>query len=280
MTEKPTVFNDRPIVRSETCTLSTVRRVAAMLDLDPDTFSEGDSLPRGWQFILLAADSRRAEIRADGFPGLGVPLPDLGLPRLLLGGRNVRYFHDISIGSALTRRSRIQKVSRKETSNGLMAIVSIEHEIYAVGAADPSLTEIQTYILMGAQPTKPPAAPVAVDPPANAACVIPDETLLFQYSALGFNSHKIHIDRAYARETEGFPDLVVNGGLATLLLTEHFRFHVGSQISSLTTKHLSPLFCGRPIHITADQDGQSWILQARDEGGTKAVEMIIRGVDG
>lgn len=93
------------VIRSETCSLATVRRVAAMLDQDPDRWSEGDVLPRGWQFVLLGADTRRSVLRQDGFPGLGVPLPDLGLPRLLLGGRTMRYAGEIHVGSSLRRES-------------------------------------------------------------------------------------------------------------------------------------------------------------------------------
>jgi 3-methylfumaryl-CoA hydratase len=104
------------VIRHEACSLATVRRVAAMLDQDPDIWSEGDVLPRGWQFILLGADTRRSALRQDGFPGLGVPLPDLGLPRLLLGGRPVRYEGDIQIGTTLRRESRVEKLSRKETA--------------------------------------------------------------------------------------------------------------------------------------------------------------------
>ncbi len=96
------------VTRSETCSLSLVRRAAAMLDHEPGGWKEGDLLPRGWQFILMGADTRRSGLRADGFPGLGVPLPELGLPRLLLGGRTVRFNGDIPIGATLRRDSRVQ----------------------------------------------------------------------------------------------------------------------------------------------------------------------------
>ena len=69
-------------VRTEICSVASVRRVAAMLDLSPDGLEEKEPLPRGWQFILMAADTKKSQLRADGFPGLGVAMPDLGLPRL------------------------------------------------------------------------------------------------------------------------------------------------------------------------------------------------------
>src|SRR4029079_7084718 len=122
------------------------------LDLDPDGWSEGDTLPRGWQFILLGADTRRSEIRGDGFPGLGVPLPDLDLPRLMLGARTVHYHGDIAIGATLRRESRIQGLKRKETASGPMAIVTVAHEFHRAADAPPALIETQTYLLLGGTP--------------------------------------------------------------------------------------------------------------------------------
>ncbi len=207
-----------------------------------------------------------------------MPLPDLGLPRLLLGGRTVHYHGDIHVGTTLRRESRVQKLARKETANGPMAIVTLEHAIYPAGAASPVLVETQTYILLSAQSAgrkAPDAAPVA--PPATTKRVVPDETLLFQYSALGFNSHRIHLDREFARETEGFPDLVVNGGLATLLLTEFLRTELGGTLTTLTARHVAPLFCGRPILLGAERQDGKWLLRAFDDTGRLAVDIEAEG---
>ena len=78
------IASQEEVVRTEICSVSTVRRVAAMLDLEPHAYELGAALPRGWQFLLMAADTKRSQLRADGFPGLGVPMPDMGLPRLML----------------------------------------------------------------------------------------------------------------------------------------------------------------------------------------------------
>jgi 3-methylfumaryl-CoA hydratase len=277
MLEDPTLDGSQSsVTRAENCTLASVRRVAAMLDLDPDAWREGDPLPRGWQFILLGADTRRSALRGDGFPGLGVPLPDLGLPRLLLGGRSVRFLGDIPIGASLRRESRVQKLSRKDGANGPMAVVTLGHELFLPDAAEPVLVETQTYLLLGPQPSsRKPAEAEPVTPPAHSRQVVPDDTLLFQYSALGFNSHRIHIDRKFARSTEGFPDLVVNGGLATLLLTEFLRTEEGVSPAAITARHVAPLFCGRPILLGAEHRGSGWLLRALDDGGRLAVEIEV-----
>jgi 3-methylfumaryl-CoA hydratase len=247
-----------------------------MLNQDPDKWSEGDLLPRGWQFVLLGADTKRSELREDGFPGLGV-LPNLGLPRLMLGGRTVHYNGDIRIGAALRRESQIQKLTRKETANGPMAFVTVAHALHASEGQGPILVETQNYILLGSRPASRKATnSAAVMPPGTTKRILPDETLLFQYSALGFNSHKIHLDRNFARETEGFPDLVVNGGLATLLLTEFLRLELEGAFTSLTAKHVAPLFCGRPISLWGERQNDAWLLRAFDDNGVLAVDTEAR----
>lgn len=264
------------VTRLENCSLATVRRVSAMLDLDPDKITEGQPLPRGWQFVLLGADTKRTELRSDGFPGLGVPMPDLGLSRLMLGGRTVEYRHDIPIGAAVHRVSSIKALTHKSTASGPMAVVTILHEIHVPTVSLPAVVETQTYLLLSGRSnaSEPVVSPLTVTA-EKSKVVVPDETLLFQYSALGFNSHKIHLDKAYAREVEGFPDLVVNGGLVTLLLTEFLRTELGLTPASLKTKHLAPLFCGRPITLAADRDADRWRLKAYNEHGNIAAEMEV-----
>lgn len=265
----------RPVTRQETCALSTVRRVAAMLDQDPDAWSKGDALPRGWQFILMGADTRRSQLRADGFPGLGVPLPDFGLPRLMLAGRSVAFEGDISVGSDVRRESRVEEVKQKEGRNGPIAFVTVLHELYTDGGPSAAVTERQTYVLMGAGQ----AEKATSEPPSLPADVrqlpTPDDTLIFSYSALGFNSHRIHIDREYATTVEGFPDLVVNGGLSTLLLTEGFRQLREQPIATIKARYLRPLFCGRPIHVSYERANEYWMVKAYDDAHHVAVELVL-----
>jgi 3-methylfumaryl-CoA hydratase len=249
-----------------------------MLDLDPDGMREAQPLPRGWQFILMGADTPRSQLRADGFPGLGVKMPELGLPRLLLGGRSVSFKKDIPIGACVMRTSAIKSLTRKSNSSGPMAIATIEHVLRIAGEDEPALIESQTYVLLPARTdnvtqTAASVQPVVGDYPS--ACVVPDETLLFQYSALGFNSHKIHIDRAHARNVEGFPNLVVNGGLVTLLMTEYLRREVGLIANSIKVKHTVPLFCGCPITMLLKREGETTRVQAFDHRSALAVDMEV-----
>ena len=103
--------------------------------------------------------------------------------------------------------------------------------------------------------------------------IVPDETLLFQYSALGFNSHKIHLDRDYARNVEGLPDLVVNGGLSTLLLTEFLRTDLGLNLTDIKVKHIAPLYCGRKMTLCTEGGETKEKLKIFDDNNTLAVEI-------
>jgi 3-methylfumaryl-CoA hydratase len=262
------------VISNEICSVAMVRRVAAMLDLDTKSFSNGDVLPRGWHFFMLAGETRKSALRPDGFPGLGVPIPDLGLPRLLLGGRTVSYKNDIVIGSEIERTSFVKNISEKTSNSGRMAIVTLQHELRPVSDINPSIVETQTFILLSEKSgqTK---SEKTLNEPIKAEYqkqIIPDETLLFQYSALGFNSHKIHLDRDYARNIEGLPDLVVNGGLATLLLTEFMRIDLGLEISEIKVKHIAPLFCNRKMTLFTEGGEQFKIY---DDNNNVAVEMDV-----
>jgi 3-methylfumaryl-CoA hydratase len=139
----------------------------------------------------------------------------------------------------------------------------LQHELRPISAQNPAIVETQTYILLEEQKKQSQtkttheeqfAADVHVINEKNVRQIIPDETLLFQYSALGFNSHKIHLDRDYTQNVEGLPDLVVNGGLATLLLTEFLQNQIGIDLKEIKAKHLTPLYCNRPLNLVYEND--------------------------
>jgi 3-methylfumaryl-CoA hydratase len=267
------------VYREEVCSLAAARRVAAMLDLDPDSFKCGMPLPRGWHFTMMGADTRRRELRKDGFPGLGVALPDFGLPRLLLGGRTVEYRDEIPIGATVARRSAVTAITEKYFRQGPATIVDIAHDLTVDDK--PVVRETQTYFALPAaegdvRTSRLPTTPITAQ---YSRAIVPDELLLFQFSALGFNSHLIHLDKSYAREIEGYPDIVVNGGLTTLLLTEFARNDLGLRIYSFTMKNVSPLYCGRQITLTADRNAEHWSLKAFDDTGNLAANMEVKAND-
>jgi 3-methylfumaryl-CoA hydratase len=152
----------------------------------------------------------------------------------------------------------VRSIVRKATAAGPMAVVTLAHDLRVDSQPEAAVLETQTYLLLPprqAGGSVPNAASAAAVRAAHMKTVVPDETLLFQYSAMGFNSHRIHLDREHAREVEGFPDLVVNGGLSTLLLTEFLRRDLGAIPAAITVRHVAPLFCNRAVTLAADRVG-------------------------
>jgi 3-methylfumaryl-CoA hydratase len=269
------------LVVQEIASLSMLGKIAAMLDIEPTLFPQGEVLPRGWHFALLPSSAQRSQLRADGFSGLGVPMPDLGLPRLMLIGRSVEYRNDLIIGDVVHRRSFIQSIEHKGEQDRPRALVKVCHELHGSAQSVPDVCETQTFMMMpegkGYQASQSSGHEVNGDIVRQ---ITPDATLLFHFSALGFNAHKIHLDRDYARNVEGFPDLVVNGGLIALLVTEFVRIDLGRTILSLNIKYQSPLFCDRPATIvaTVEEGGAhppKWQINVYDDHGTLAAQAKV-----
>lgn len=257
------------VVAEDCCTGTTLRRMAAMLDrVPPDT----GILPRGWHVALFAPDPAQSALRPDGYAGVGVPLPDTDLPRLMFGGRRTCFLGDIPVGRALVRRSRLLSAVPKDGRSGRMMIATVRHEIEAEGTA--VLTEEQDFVLLEAGRPAPPAATEEATPRAGGVPFLADEAMLLRFCALTFNTHRIHYDHPYATGVEGYPALVVNGSLTTLMLTELFRARAGREPVSLSTRNLRPLFCGRAnaLHAT---EGDPWRVWAEDDTGAPALEARI-----
>lgn len=257
------------------CALPLARRLAAMLNRDPGLLGQGGPLPRGWHVMLFNTPTLQSQLRHDGAASLGIALPELGLPRLMLGGRQARFDGDIPLGAAVRRETRQGSVQIKQGRSGRFALVKIEHRIFVAQNLGPAVVETQDYILREASATTPApiSAPViapkkAPKLPADATMTItPDEALLFRYSAITDNPHRIHYDLAYATVAEGYPALVVNGSIPAMFLLELFRQTAGREPCAFTSRNVAPMFCGRRLHLNARQEGLSWRLWAQDDQG-------------
>jgi 3-methylfumaryl-CoA hydratase len=257
------------MVRNQALTRETLRRIAAMLDLgDPDLLHL-ETAPAGWHFPLIGAETKRSDLRLDGFPGLGLPVPHVSCKRLVAAGRKVDVHASIPVDQELARTSRVASLVPK--SNGV-TVLRVDHAIvHASGAL--LLAEEQTYIFLDARY----AGPANHVPQSSGHPVVqtitPDDTLLFQFSALSFNSHRIHLDRDFARSVEGYPDLVVNGGLTTLLMTELARSELAGGIRRMVVRNTAPLFVNRPLHLTFGMRDGKHLICALDADGHLAAEM-------
>ena len=267
-------------VADDVCSLTLARRLAAMLDRDPAALRTGEPLPRGWHVIMFTVPTRQAELRPDGAAGLGVTLPNLGLPRLMLGGRQARFMGDIPIGARVRRESRQGQVQLKQGRSGRFALVSVEHSIHVDGAPAPAVVESNDYVLREASSA---AAPAPADAPAAGAqetapeptasrTIVPDERMLFRYSAVTDNPHRIHYDHPYAVGAEGYPALVVNGSIPAMFLLELFRSVTGREPVAFSSRNVAPMICGRPLRLNALQDGDGWRLWSQDAQGNTTFE--------
>ena len=268
---------DNPLqLTDDVCALPLARRLAAMLNRDPASLREGDPLPRGWHVMLFNAPTLQSQLRPDGAASLGVVLPDIGLPRLMMGGRQTLYITDIPIGAHVRRETRQGGVQMKQGRSGRFALVKVEHRIFVGMATDAAVVETQDYVLREAsaaapatvQAPTPGAAPISASTPDATRTLVPDEALLFRYSSITDNPHRIHYDLAYATGVEGYPALVVNGSIPTMFLLELFRSTAGREPLSLISRNVAPMFCGRPLHLNALNEGSSWRLWAQDAHGT------------
>jgi 3-methylfumaryl-CoA hydratase len=257
----------------DVCALPLVRRMAALLDRDPASFADGDPLPRGWHVALFNPPTRQSELRADGAAHLGVALPDLGLPRLMMGGRQIEFTGDIPIGARVRRTSQPGEVTVKTGRSGRFALVDVEHRISLAGDDAPVVIETTSYVLReeGGNTPAPAAAALAIPPTDVSRAFTPDEKMLFRYSAITDNPHRIHYDLAYAR-SEGYPALVVNGSVPIMLLLEMFRAQVGGEPAGLRSRNLAPILCGVPLTLTLGREGDEWTMRAHGPSGEVALE--------
>lgn len=248
--------------------------MAATLDLDPDVPEQGQPLPPLWHWLYFLPLHKHAEISDDGHPAKGGFLPPVPLPRRMWAGGRLTFLQSLRVGDAIERTSRIASVEGKEGRSGNLVFVLVRHEVR--NAAGLAIVEEHDIVYRdmpatGAPQSAPQPAPqAALQDSTWERIVEPDEVMLFRYSALTFNSHRIHYDRRYTTETEGYPGLVVHGPLiATLLLDLVRRHQPHAVVSAFQFRAVRPLFdtasfsvCGAP-----SADGRTIKLWAKDAGG-------------
>ncbi len=248
-----------------------VRALSATFDeVDPEP-RMGDPLPPLWHWLYFLDAVRQSGIGADGHPERGDFLPPIPLPRRMWAGSRLTFDGEpLRIGEAVARRSEIRSVEPKTGSTGSMVFVVVRHTVS--GPRGVSCIEEQDIVYReAARPGEKPRDPKAA--PADATWskkVVPDPVLLFRYSALTFNGHRIHYDQPYVTGTEGYPGLVVHGPLMGMLQLELARRSNPDKIvKSFSFRALSPAFAGAPLTVGArrEQTGSisTWI--ASDKGG-------------
>ncbi len=264
---------------SETLAASPLAGLAAILDRDDARPEPGSEVPPGGHWLYFNGAARQSELAADGHAKRGGFLPPAPLPRRMWAGGSLEFLEPLHLGAAARRVSRIVDVSGKQGRSGPLVFVLVRHEIYA--AKKLALVEEQNLVFRGPPPG---VASPSTPAPGKAVwrrTICPDPVLLFRYSALTFNSHRIHYDRPYAMAEEGYRGLVVHGPLtATLLLDLCRRERPRERIAKFQFCALAPLFDDAPFVIAGQPsaDGGAANLWAENQKGVLAMTAEARFV--
>jgi 3-methylfumaryl-CoA hydratase len=254
-----------------------LRGLSATLDRDDPAPANGDAVPPLGHWLYFLPQARQSRIGPDGHPKRGGFLPLVPLPRRMWAGGRLQWEpgNPLRVGDAALRRSRIESVTHKRGRSGEMVFVLVRHDIH--NARGLCLTEEHDIVYRAAaQPGEPPPPPTPASSPAPTAApwqreITPDPVLLFRYSALTFNGHRIHYDRPYATGEEGYPGLVVHGPLLATLLVDLARRQAPDRfIRRFEFRAVRPTFDLHPFHVNGEPaaDGQSAKLWGSDhEGG-------------
>jgi 3-methylfumaryl-CoA hydratase len=261
----------------DTITATPCAALAATLDHDAQRPPPGTTLPPLWHWLYFLPLHRQSDIGPDGHARRGGFMPPVPLPRRMWAGSQFSFDAPLRIGDAVKRVSTIERVDEKTGRTGPLVFVKVRHELFTNDAPGPALTEFHDIVYR--EPARPGDAPPAPQPaPAHGAwqrTIAPDDVLLFRYSALTFNGHRIHYDRRYVTEVEGYPGLIVHGPLiATLLLDLLRRERADATVSRFEFRAVRPLFDLQPfsVHGAPSADGKSVHLWARDPDGWLAMD--------
>ncbi|AMG87157.1 MULTISPECIES: FAS1-like dehydratase domain-containing protein [Bordetella] len=229
-------------------------------------------LPPLWHWLYFLPGERQSSIGPDGHPRRGGFLPPIALPRRMWAGGRLRFLRPLAVGAAVTRLSTIRHVQVKPGRSGQLVFVTVLHEIG--DDAGVAIREEQDIVYRDAPAAGAPA-PQPTPAPADeqySRVITPDPVLLMRFSALTFNGHRIHYDRPYAMQEEGYPGLVVHGPLiATLLMEELRRNHPGKTVRGFEFKAVSPLFDTAAFSVNGKVAGNTAQLWARGPQGQLAM---------
>jgi 3-methylfumaryl-CoA hydratase len=265
--------------RDDVITAAPLVALSALLDREDPAPREGDAAPPLAHWLYFLPSYRQSDAGPDGHAVKGAFMPPIPLPRRMWAGSRLEFLRPLRVGARITRVSRIQDVALKQGRSGALAFVTVRHEL---GDAQGLVLSDEHDIVYRGETA--PGAQSASAPPAAAPGgeswkreIRPDPVLLFRYSAVTFNSHRIHYDHPYATGVEGYPGLVVHGPLiATLLVDLLRRNRPEVTLKSYSFRALRPLFdtasfltCGLP-----DTAGHGAKLWTRDAQGAATMEAV------
>jgi 3-methylfumaryl-CoA hydratase len=277
MTEKPDIdllrqWIGRTTEASDIVTAQLVKGLRATLFLPIGEPKKGDAAPFTVHWCLAPTVVPASELGPDGHPARGGFLPPVPLPRRMWAGGELEFLDSLRVGDEVTRSSRIKDVSLKSGSTGMLCFVAVDHEIKTPrGTAIRERHDIvYRDVTTGSAPAKPTGAPpVAKHRETHFA----DPVLLFRYSALTFNGHRIHYDRDYVTKVEGYPGLIFHGPMQAALLVEFAaKLHGGAAPRKFVYRGVQPLFEGSEFSVNADETADGMELWTANSQGAPTMK--------
>lgn len=245
---------------------------AATLDDTATRLGRGDALPPLWHWFYFLPRAPQSRLGEDGHPQRGGFIPPIPYPRRMFAGARLRFHRPLAIGQTARREGVIRNVVQKSGRSGSLAFVTVGYSFYQQG--ELCIDEEQDIVYREPGPPVPAPQPIELPPlPAGAwsRLVAPDTRLLFRFSALTFNAHRIHYDRPYAIGEEGYPGLVVHGPLTAVMLLELVRHSAARPIVGFSFRGQAPLFDLAPFRLVAIPASDRVELEAQGPDGKIAL---------
>jgi 3-methylfumaryl-CoA hydratase len=271
----------RELVQEDVIAVDALNRMSLTLDYDL-RFEPGAVVPKLWHWLFFLPQVKASDTGADGHPRTGGFIPALeGLDRRMWAGSRFWFHGDLVAGRTAVRKSMVKSVTRKQGRSGNLGFVLVEHRVFQDGR--PVLTEEHDIVYKQAPPLAATVAAVSagLKPPEKAAqwsdTIRPNPVLLFRYSALTFNGHRIHYDRDFCREEFGFPGLAVHGPLIATLLIELVRKNLPSaRVSEYAFRAHGPIFDFQTFQVEGCRENDQVLLWAVNPDGLAAMTARAR----
>ncbi|NDR55573.1 FAS1-like dehydratase domain-containing protein [Aliiruegeria sabulilitoris] len=256
--------------RDDVLLLQPARFMQATLDCAPD-LSDGDPLPPLWHWLYFLEAHPTSQLGRDSHPKKGGFLPPVALPRRMWAGGRFEFHLPLRLGQPVRKVSTITDIAKKDGRSGKLCFVTVRHEIFD----GDRLALTEEHDIVYREDPSPDAPPPVLRPAHDGADVseevVPSEVMLFRYSALTFNGHRIHYDVDYARKVEGYDGLVFHGPLTATLLIDLAMRHTGRMPHSFSFRGLAPIAGMAPFRIEGRSDGDGFELWARRADGALAM---------
>lgn len=257
-----------PIIEHDVIARAPVAALCSVLD-QPLAAREGEPLPPLWHWLHFLEWPGQSELGTDGHPTEGHFLPPIPDRRRMFAGGRARVHAPLLVGVETQRVSTLDRAVVKHGSTGEMVFVTVRAEFRQRG--EPCLVEEVDYVYRSGEDSRRVFEPASGPPPQTSARwrlpLVTDTTLLFRFSALTANAHRIHYDVPYATEVERYPGLVVHGPLLVLLMLELVRRHESRPVRSVDYRLRRPVFCGEPVLVHGEPEGSSAELAVSGAGG-------------